>query len=659
MRNESLLRAVVVGAFGLVLLLLGVVLVQMNHLEGRLIAQAQQIRALGEATDRLASRGVKVSGGAAAAAVPGSGADDSPPPGVKFRHPEVPNFLKPADTHWPPPGASVEGLLIRPWDMGDPKGFNPLLENSAYNTELVENYASISLANTNAWTNPSIYHGELAYRAEVTDDSKEFTFYLRPGARWQTPINVNLDEPQHAWLKGEHPVTAEDFVFAIEMILNPQVESGPNRNYYADLESIKALDATTLVMRWKKKAFLNVSLSLGASALPKFLYSRDERGVPFPKETLGTRFNQHWYNHKGLVGAGAYYMSEYVPGAKLGLVRNESYIGEKPAIRSIAYPIYTDPTQTVIKLKAHELSVGELQPGQYREEILQYEGKKDVPKNSPFLDGRIVCQKSQTSGYRYIGWNAARPYFEDKRARRAMTMAFDRKRILENVYVGLGTLVTGPYPPGTPYNDPTVQPIPFDLDGAKKLLVEAGWSDSDGDGLLDKALHAGEPRKPFEFTFLVPTGRKEAMVLANIFRDDLLKIGVKMNIDTAEWSLFLKRMDEKNFDAYVAAWVTGWEPDLFQIWHSSQADIPKGSNRIGFRNKEADKIIETLRSTLDMDERTKLLQAFHRLVAEEQPYSFFQAPKAVVCTWKEVENVIFSKTFPNVNALPWSVRAAP
>ncbi|HEV8549956.1 MAG TPA: ABC transporter substrate-binding protein, partial [Polyangiaceae bacterium] len=444
MRPESLLRAAVMGAFGLVLVLLGVLVVQVNHLEARLVTQSQQIRALGDATDRLSAGGVRVStsGGSSK----GDTGGDEPPPGVKFLHPDVPNFLKPADTHFPAPGASLEGTLLRPWDTGDPKGFNPLLENSAYNVELIENYAAVSLASRNTWTNPSEWHGELAYRVEVTDDSKEFTFYLRPGARWQTPINVNLDDPAHAWLKEPHPVTAEDFAFAVEMTINPQVESGPSRNYWDDLESVKALDPTTLVIRWKRKAFLNVAQSLGTAAIPKFLYSRDERGVPFPKETLGTRFNQHWYNHKGYVGAGQYFMTEYLPGAKIALARNEGWAGEKPAIRSFVYPIYTDPTQTLIKLKAHELSAGELYPGQYREEILRWEGQKDAPKQSPFLDGRIHCEKVQGSVYRYLGWNADRPYFSDKRVRRAMTMAFDRKRILENVYVGLGTLVTGPYP---------------------------------------------------------------------------------------------------------------------------------------------------------------------------------------------------------------------
>ena len=108
------------------------------------------------------------------------------------------------------------------------------------------------------------------------------------------------------------------------------------------------------------------------------------------------------------------------------------------------------------------------------------------------------------------------------------------------------------------------------------------------------------------------------------------------------------------------AWTVDWDGDLFQIWHSSQADVAKGSNAVGFRNKDADRIIETLRETFAPAERAKLLRAFHRIVADEQPYSFFSFKKMPVCHWKEVENVTFSKAYPNINALPWSVsRVSP
>jgi peptide/nickel transport system substrate-binding protein len=656
MRNDRVLGGLGLGALALVLVLLVIVLVQQHRLEQRFITQSQQLRALGEATDRLAAGGVIRAAGAPSGAVPSNIA----PPGVKFLHPEVPNFLTERDVHVPPPGANLDGVLSRGWYMGDPKGFNPLLNNGAENTEYLATYGATSLGTPNRFTDPNSWYGELAYRIEITDDFKEFTAYLRSDYEWQQPAGVDLSNPRFAWLKGKHPITARDYVFMLDSILNPQVQSGPYKNYYAEVESYRAIDDTTLVIRWKKKQFTNIDFTVGLSPLPEFIYAFDEDGKRFPKETFGLRFNQHWYNNKGLVMSGAYRMVSYEPGSRIVLERNQNYPGEKPAIKSMVYPIYTDPTQTLLKLKAHELNVGELQPGQYREEVLKYEQAGQKPK-SPFFDGSIQCQTVAEAAYRYIGWNANLPMFSDKRVRRALTHAFDRKRLIQSVYVGLGEIATSPYPAGSPYNDPSIEPIPFDLDAARKLLKEAGWEDSNADGLVDKQLAPGDKqRTPFEFSFMVHSARKENAIAASILREDLLKIGVKMNLDVVEWSLFLKRTDERRFEGVLSAWTVTWNPDLFQIWHSSQADIPRGSNRIGFRHKQADAIIEKLRETFDMAERTKLLREFHRIVDDEQPVSFFMTPKSVVCAWKEVKDIRFSKVYPVVNALPWQVaRQAP
>ena len=280
-------------------------------------------------------------------------------------------------------------------------------------------------------------------------------------------------------------------------------------------------------------------------------------------------------------------------------------------------------------------------------------------RTAPFFDGRLkFCEQARSFGYYYLGWNADRPIFADKRVRRAMTLALNRQQIIDSVFVGLGQMsIDGArIQPGSPYNDPDIKPVPFDLDAAKKLLAEAGWQDTNGDGILDKQLKPGDQaRTPFEFTLLVYGSSKEWGALANIFKEDLLKIGVKMDIDSAEWSLMQKRMDEKSFDAFTGGWVTSWETDLYQIWHSSQADIPKGSNRVGFRNKEADGIIEKVRVTFDEAERTNLFRSFHRIVNDEQPYTFVVARKDVVCWWNDVENVEFAKVRPVINTLPWSV----
>ena len=260
MRNDRVLGAFGLGALPLLLVLLVFLLVQLHRLEARFITQGQQLRALRYAPDRLTAGGVVRSAGAAAGAVPA----DAAPPGVKFLHPEVPNFLKQRDVHVPPAGANLDGVLTRGWYMGDPKGFNPLLNNGAENTEYLMTYGATALGTPNRFTDPNTWYPELAYRIEITDDFKEFTAYLRSDYEWQQPAGVDVSNPRFAWLKGKHSITARDYVFMLDSILSPQVQSGPYKAYYAEIESYRAIDDTTLVIRWKKKQF-TISTSRSAS----------------------------------------------------------------------------------------------------------------------------------------------------------------------------------------------------------------------------------------------------------------------------------------------------------------------------------------------------------------------------------------------------------
>jgi len=298
--------------------------------------------------------------------------------------------------------------------------------------------------------------------------------------------------------------------------------------------------------------------------------------------------------------------------------------------------------------------LGMLRQGQYREEVQQFEGlpQDQRPKNNPFLNGEISCDLREEPRYYYIGWNEDNPLFADKRVRRAMTLSLNREEIVKKVFSGLGQVARGPFPESTPYLAPDVQALPFDLKQASKVLAEAGWSDSDKDGVLDKALR-GNQRVPFEFTLLIYGSSPEFSSAANIFKEDLLSIGIKMNIEAAEWSLMQKRMEEKKFDAFTGAWGMPWAADPFQVWHSSQADVPRGSNRVGFRNKQADKLIEALRVTLDKPERIRLLHAFHHILQEEQPYSFMFLPRFAYCHRRGLEGIVYAKIRPIVNLLPW------
>ncbi|HTV24561.1 MAG TPA: ABC transporter substrate-binding protein [Polyangiaceae bacterium] len=626
--------------------LLAVSALQLHSVEARLSTQSQQLRALSEATERMAAKLERVQGGAVAA-------PSAQPSLAGVLHPEVKDFLSPKETHWPPAGARTNGTIAVDYYSGDPKGFNPVIESNADLSDKIRAYVEARLAARNRWTDPNTFYGDLAWRVEVTDNYKEFTFYLRKGVKWHPVSGVDLSDPRYAWLNKEHEVTAHDFVFYFDMLMHPQVQNGFLKSYFEQLESWKALDDYTLQVKWKKTENGNVEQTLTVSPLPKFLYAYAEDGTPIPEATLGLAFNQHWYNNRGLVGAGPYRLTEYKPGSHMLLERNEQFHGELPAIKSMRYVIYTDRTQTVLKLKSGELSFGQLRPGQYREEVQQYQGVPEAQRpKSPFLDGSISCDIVDHTSYYYIGWNQENPLFSDRRVRTAMTLALNRPEIISRVFNGLAKISRGPFLESSGYLAPEVEPLPFDLKQAAALLKEAGWADTDGDGLLDKA-DAGGKRTPFTFSLLAYGASPEWASTANIFKEDLLAIGVKMSIELAEWPSMLKRMEEKKFDAYTGAWALPWSTDPYQVWHSSQADVPKGSNRVGFRNKKADAIIEELRVTLDLAKRTELLRAFHRIVAEEQPYSFMFTQKIPYCHRNTIQGVVYAKERPLPDILPW------
>ena len=634
--------------------LLAVSALQLHAVEARLLAQSQQIRVLGEATERMAAKLERLQGNVAL-----DPAAPARPSLEKVLHPEVKDFFSPKATHWPPPGAKTNGLIVWDWFSGDPKGFNPVIETSADLRDKLRSYIEAGLGQRNRWTDPDQYYGDLAWRVEVTEDYKVFTFYLRQGVQWHPVSGVDLTSPRYAWLNKDHELTAHDFVFYFDMLMHPQVQNGFIKNYFEQLESWKALDDYTFQVRWKRTEAGNVEQTLLVTPLPRFLYAYSEDGTPIPEATLGQAFNQHWYNNRGLVGTGPYRMREYVPGSHITLERNEKYFGETPAIKTVRYSMYTDRTQTVLKLKSGELSFGQLRTGQYREEVQRFAGLPEAqrPKDSPFLNGLIQCDVVEQLSYQYIGWNAELPMFADRRVRTAMTLATNRFEIVDKVFSGLGSVARGPFLESTGYLAPDVKPLPFDLKRAAALLAEAGWADSDGDGLLDKADAAGK-RTSFEFTLLIQNNSPEWASAANVIKEDLLSIGVKMGVESAEFGTLLKRLDDKQFQAYVGGWAMLWSTDPYQIWHSSQASVPKGSNRVGFRNPQADQLIEQLRVTLDRAKRTELLRAFHRIVHEEQPYTFMYTPKIPYCHKNTIKGVTFAKERPVADfQLWWSEQA--
>jgi peptide/nickel transport system substrate-binding protein len=207
----------------------------------------------------------------------------------------------------------------------------------------------------------------------------------------------------------------------------------------------------------------------------------------------------------------------------------------------------------------------------------------------------------------------------------------DRETFLKKILLGLGTVVSGPFYVNSPDYDKNIPLYPYDPQGAQALLKEAGWEDRDQDGLLDK------DGKPFTFEFLLSAGSRTGEQIATVLQENLKDVGIQMSIRKLEWAVFIQRIDDRDFDACTLGWSMGWESDPFQIWHSSQAD--KGSNFVGFKSEEGDRLIEAARQEFDAEKRRAMYHRFHALVHEEEPYTFLFTTEALVAVSRRFEDV--------------------
>jgi ABC-type transport system substrate-binding protein len=648
---RSGLLAVALALLAGIVVLLAFQTFQLHNLEERLILQSRQLQALGDSSDRLSARVDALAQGGSV--VSGMRAPADPYADVKLLFPERENLLA-ADDFWiAHPEAPQDQTLKRDWPSGEPATFNPLTGNAADVSSKIEHFVLEAPAKRARFTDPEKFVSELAWRVTANDDFTELIVYLRRGVKWHVPAGVDVSLDRYAWLREPRELTAHDMVFSFELGRHPQVES-PVKSAYDNFVSAEALDDYTVRVRWRESQRLNFTVTIGSVILPEFLWAYDENGQRFPDETLGLRFNQHWYGSRGTVGTGPYRMVSYQPGERIVLERNEDYWSEKPAIRRLEYPIYSDPNRTLLMLKAHELHFGLLRSSEYQREVLQYEGVPEEQRpGSPFLNGDIVCHRVRNYAYSYIGWNLDAPLFSDRAVRLAMAQAFNRQEMIDEIYFGLGELAVGPFNPAGPYNDPSVEPVPYDLQAAAGTLAAAGWVDSDRDGLLDKDIDGDGVRDPLEFTLLIYANSPETTAYSNVLKEDLLSIGVQMKIEAAEWSLMQKRMHERQFDAYTGGWALPWESDPYYAWHSSEADKPMSTNITGFRDERVDELVLALRYEFDRERRIEMFREIHRRINEIMPYAFFRIPHQAYCHWKEVKGVQFAKARPQIDSSPW------
>lgn len=493
--------------------------------------------------------------------------------------------------------------------------------------------------------NPDLYLPELAYKITVSNDYTEYIVSLREGVYWQTP-DVDFDDPQNEWLREPREVTADDMAFYFELARRPDARGVYLSYFYTSLKEVEVLDRYRLRVQWTRPLYNSKLALLRAYPMHRWLLSRKPDGTEIPPEQVAASIPNHWALTQGLMGTGPYQIQEQQE-KKLVLRANENYWDRRPPIERIEFHgtdhIYSDELLLM-------LLRGEIDFLPYFHRSLYVNQILDGSSTSAFHTDDLKYQTIDHFSYYYIGWNSDTPYFEDALVRRAMTLAFDRQRMIDEVLLGLGTLQTSPYYHGHPAVDPSVEPWPFDLGEAARILNEAGWVDTTGDGIRNKTIDGEEHE--FRFTLLA-FDNEETREWVNLYRKDLLTIGIDMRPEFLASEPMQERLREHNFDAFTGGWNFDWNIRLNVKWHSSQTGL--GFNRFGFRNAEADTIIEILLGTFGPNERLALYRRFHQIVHEEQPITFFYAPRDIVIWNPRLQNVIFQSIRPQTYSIPWFI----
>lgn len=444
----------------------------------------------------------------------------------------------------------------------------------------------------------------LAKSWEISDNKLKYTFKLREDVYWHD---------------GE-PFTSEDVVFSYNSIMDPKVDSPHLKSYYQEILDVKAIDKYTVEFTYSRPYFLALEFCGGMPIVPKHVFEKGN----FNTNPAG----------RDPVGTGPYKFDEWDTGSEIVLVKNDDYWGDEASLEKIIFKIISDPTVTFQVLKREELDVAGLTPIQWDRQSNTDVFKKNFNKYSYFRPN-----------YNFIGWNMKKPFFKDEKVRTAMTHFVNRQLILEKILLGLGAVVTNPFYINSPEYPDDIEPLEYDPGKAKMLLDEAGWVDSDNDGIRDKN------GVKFEFEFLLPSGSDTSEKIATILKEQLDKAGILMNIRKTEWAVFTTRLSDRKFDAVILGWSMGVESDPYQIWHSSQVD--KGSNFVGFENKSADELIEEARKEFERDKRIELYREFAHIVHDEQPYTFLFCRKSTVAVHDRFRNV---KVYPlGIDPLEWYV----
>jgi peptide/nickel transport system substrate-binding protein len=382
------------------------------------------------------------------------------------------------------------------------------------------------------------------------------------------------------------PLTAADVKYTFESILDPANRS-PKRALLKQLRNIE-LDGSH-----------------------RLRFHLNAPHAPFVEHfTLGIVPQGSPPNSRTPPGSGPFMLQEFESGEKVTLKTNPAYWENQPALQGVVFKIVPDAMVRALEFKQGAI------------DFMQNDLDPDMLPWLKNLAGAEVSTHQGTT-FQYLGINLTHSILKHVKVRQALAHAIDRERIIHHLLKDAGVAANGLMSPLNDAYDESIPAWPYDPPRAKRLLDEAGFTDPDGDG----------PMTRFRLSYKT-TNIDLRRRIAEALKEQLLQVGIELEIRSYEFGTFFSDVKKGNFHLYSLAWVGIRDPDIqHQIFHSASVP-PNGDNRGHYANAEVDRLLDQARVTMNASERKRIYGAAQRLIAQDLPY--------VPLWWQK--NVIARKT---------------
>jgi peptide/nickel transport system substrate-binding protein len=453
----------------------------------------------------------------------------------------------------------------------------------------------------------------LARSWEVNADTTELTFRLRDDVYWH-------DGPR---------TTAYDVKFSYDRA--KETETGfPNTAFWTHYGDATVVDSFTIRFRMEPHAdFLDPWRSF--APVPRHVL----RDVP------AAELRNHPFSTRAPVGNGPFRFVEHAAQQRWVFAANERWpkeLGGRPYLDRLVYRVIPEPTTLLTELLS----------GRVDYYIAPSPDQTRQIEASP--NARVVSFPDRA--FLIIGWNARREQFKDARVRRALTMAIDRDALIKGVRMGYGETANSTVPPFYwNYDAQAGADLKHDPEGAKRLLAEAGWRDSNGDGVLDRN------GRPFRFTLITRTGDRERQDVSEIVQAQLRNVGVEVRVQALEWGTLLDKINDterRDFDAVVIGWVTEFRIDDSDLFSCEKLDEPY--QWVGYCDPRTDQLLDTLPRIVDRAAARPLWAEYQRKIAADQPYTFLYFVRRLEGVHERLRNVDPDARGDWVGASRWYIR---